>query len=139
MLCSRCISIFDQPKFSQRSVFSKALSAQRPRQKEFQDHHTSYESYAKAVKQKCPFCLRLHHTLLIKTRKVISSDGTLNDQVDVSSFSIKCRTAFEGVGRKILALDSLITAQKDGKDIQDSVEQFLYLSEGSLYLSPGIH
>ncbi|RDW72901.1 hypothetical protein BP6252_06808 [Coleophoma cylindrospora] len=126
MLCDRCQPIFEKPKFSKYTTFSFSKLAAT---NDFETHHPDFHSYEEAVHLKCLFCCRLRSLLQAKA-KVYLKDGTLDPAIDLSSFTVQSRMAFETPRWTVVGFCSIIQFKKSGKEVREKVNQYMFLAAG---------
>jgi hypothetical protein len=136
MLCDKCGAFFAEPKFSRHGYLSSML--RRP--EDFQPHHESYESLQKSLTAECQLCRRLWANFAMPSRtaigkKIHTSDGFRPD-VDLSTFSMRCRLAVETKNHAVVSITCLIHAERGGKIQSQKSEEFMFMAPGKHACTP---
>ena len=128
MLCDRCTSAFQEPKFSRVSSFNlRWLRNDR----DLQVLHPNFASLQAALKAECGFCHRLVNALISKKRSQILSDLQLYPGIAPESFSLQYRFAYESDTRRYISCLAVFRAEKAGKELRETCREDLFLSTGN--------
>ena len=127
MLCDRCAAVLEEPKFS-RISFQNLRKATAER--DFEILHPDHSSFEAALSAECGICHRILDNVTSKKRSKIFSDHQLCADIEIASFCVQYRIAYESESRRLISYLCVFHARKAGKAVHERSTVFLFLAPG---------